>query len=156
MDEHTLFALGILHKIEMGELTDELPLSSEVIHKVVSRRALYVAVLLHDIAKGRGGDHSILGARVAEKLCPRLGLTAEETETVAWLVRWHLAMSYTAFKRDLEDDKTVRDFVSLVQSPERLRLLLVLTVADIGRSGRSAGTTGRPRCCANCTTVRRR
>ena len=135
VDEHTLFALGILHKIEMGELAGELPLSSEVIHKVVSRRALYVAVLLHDIAKGRGGDHSVLGARVAEKLCPRLGLTAEETETVAWLVRWHLAMSYTAFKRDLEDEKTVRDFVSLVQSPERLRLLLVLTVADIRAVG---------------------
>ena len=135
VDEHTLFALGILHKIEAGALADELPLSSEIIHKVVSRRALYVAVLLHDIAKGRGGDHSVLGARVAEKLCPRLGLTAEETETVAWLVRWHLAASYTAFKRDLEDEKTVRDFVSLVQSPERLRLLLVLTVADIRAVG---------------------
>ncbi|AWK86020.1 [protein-PII] uridylyltransferase [Azospirillum thermophilum] len=135
VDEHTLFALGILHKIEAGELKDELPLCSDVIHKVVSRRALYVALLLHDIAKGRGGDHSVLGARVAEKLCPRLGLTAEETETVAWLVRWHLAMSFTAFKRDLEDEKTVRDFVSLVQSPERLRLLLVLTVADIRAVG---------------------
>jgi [protein-PII] uridylyltransferase len=118
VDEHTLFALGILHKIAAGELVDELPLSSEVIHKVVSKRALYVAVLLHDIAKGRGGDHSVLGARVAEKLCPRLGLTAEETETVAWLVRWHLAMSH-----------------ALVQSPERLRLLLVLTVADIRAVG---------------------
>ncbi len=135
VDEHTLFALGILHKIEAGMLTEELPLSSEVIHKVVSRRALYVAMLLHDVAKGRGGDHSVLGARVAEKLCPRLGLTAEETETVAWLVRWHLAMTYTAFKRDLEDDKTVRDFVEIVQSPERLRLLLVLTVADIRAVG---------------------
>lgn len=135
VDEHTLFALGILHKIATGELKDELPLSSEVIHKVVSRRALHVALLLHDIAKGRGGDHSVLGARVAEKLCPRLGLSAEETETVAWLVRWHLAMSQVAFKRDLEDDKTVRDFVSLVQSPERLRLLLVLTVADIRAVG---------------------
>lgn len=135
VDEHTLFALGILHKIAAREHADELPLSTEVIHKVVSKRALYVAVLLHDIAKGRGGDHSVLGARVAEKLCPRLGLTAEETETVAWLVRWHLAMSHTAFKRDLEDDKTVRDFVALVQSPERLRLLLVLTVADIRAVG---------------------
>ncbi|MBP2298642.1 [protein-PII] uridylyltransferase [Azospirillum picis] len=135
VDEHTLFALGILHKIAAREHADELPLSTEVIHKVVSKRALYVAVLLHDIAKGRGGDHSVLGARVAEKLCPRLGLSAEETETVAWLVRWHLAMSHTAFKRDLEDDKTVRDFVALVQSPERLRLLLVLTVADIRAVG---------------------
>ncbi|WP_448191764.1 [protein-PII] uridylyltransferase [Azospirillum sp. sgz301742] len=135
VDEHTLFALGILHKIESGELKDELPLSSDIIHKVVSRRALYVAVLLHDIAKGRGGDHSVLGARVAEKLCPRLGLSAEETETVAWLVRWHLAMTFTAFKRDLEDEKTARDFVALVQSPERLRLLLVLSVADIRAVG---------------------
>ncbi|MGQ9366256.1 [protein-PII] uridylyltransferase [Azospirillum sp. ST 5-10] len=135
VDEHTLFAIGILHRIEAGELTGELPLSSEIIHKVVSRRALYVAMLLHDIAKGRGGDHSVLGARVAEKLCPRLGLSAEETETVAWLVRWHLAMSFTAFKRDLEDDKTVRDFASLVQSPERLRLLLVLTACDVRAVG---------------------
>jgi [protein-PII] uridylyltransferase len=135
VDEHTLFAIGILHRIEKGELEKELPLSTEVIHKVVSRRALYVSMLLHDIAKGRGGDHSVMGARVAEKLCPRLGLTAEETETVAWLVRWHLAMSYTSFKRDLEDDKTTRDFVDLVQSPERLRLLLCLTVADIRAVG---------------------
>ncbi|QQP89601.1 [protein-PII] uridylyltransferase [Skermanella sp. TT6] len=135
VDEHTLFALGILHDIESGGLRDELPLASEVVHKLVSRRALYVAMLLHDIAKGRGGDHSVLGAKVAEKLCPRLGLSAEETETVAWLVRWHLTMSDAAFKRDLEDDKTIRDFVELVQSPERLRLLLVLTTADIRAVG---------------------
>ncbi|UEM03748.1 [protein-PII] uridylyltransferase [Skermanella rosea] len=135
VDEHTLFALGILHDIESGGLRDELPLASEVIHKLVSRRALYVAMLLHDIAKGRGGDHSVLGAKVAEKLCPRLGLSAEETETVSWLVRWHLTMSDAAFKRDLEDDKTIRDFVELVQSPERLRLLLVLTTADIRAVG---------------------
>jgi [protein-PII] uridylyltransferase len=135
VDEHTLFALGILHDIESGALKDELPLASEVIHKLVSRRALYVAMMLHDIAKGRGGDHSVLGAKVAEKLCPRLGLSAEETETVVWLVRWHLNMSDAAFKRDLEDDKTIRDFVELVQSPERLRLLLVLTTADIRAVG---------------------
>jgi [protein-PII] uridylyltransferase len=135
VDEHTLFALGVLHQAESGVLKRELPVSTEVIQKVVSRRALYTSVLLHDIAKGRGGDHAVLGARVAEKLCPRLGLTAEETETVAWLVRWHLAMSQVAFKRDLEDEKTVRDFVALVQSPERLRLLFILTVADIRAVG---------------------
>ena len=70
-----------------------------------SRRVLYLAMLLHDIAKGRGGDHSVLGAEVAEKLGPRLGLTAEETETVAWLVRWHLLMSNTAFKLDIDDPR---------------------------------------------------
>jgi [protein-PII] uridylyltransferase len=131
VDEHTLFALGIMHRIEDGKLTADHPLSSSVIHKVQSRRALYVALLLHDIAKGRGGDHSQLGAEVARKLGPRLGLSAEETETVAWLVLHHLAMSNTAFKRDINDPKTIADFATFVQSPERLRLLLVLTVADI-------------------------
>jgi [protein-PII] uridylyltransferase len=106
-----------------------------VVHKVLSRRVLYLAVLLHDIAKGRGGDHSVLGEQVARELCPRLGLKDEETEAVAWLVRYHLLMSYAAFKRDIDDPKTVADFCALVQSPERLRLLLVLTVADIRAVG---------------------
>jgi [protein-PII] uridylyltransferase len=92
-------------------------------------------VLLHDIAKGRGGDHSILGAQVGEKLGPRLGFSAEETETVAWLIRWHLSMSNTAFKFDIDDPQTIRDFVERVQSPERLKLLFILTVADIRAVG---------------------
>ncbi|MGE4217976.1 MAG: [protein-PII] uridylyltransferase [Alphaproteobacteria bacterium] len=134
-DEHTIRAIGILNRIERGELAEDHPLASEIIHKALSRRALYASVLMHDIAKGRGGDHSELGEKVAMKLCPRLGLTPEETETVAWLVRFHLAMSHTAFKRDLSDYKTVADFVRLVQSPERLRLLLCLTVVDIRAVG---------------------
>jgi [protein-PII] uridylyltransferase len=135
VDEHTIFAIGILHRIENGELRNELPLSSDIVHKVQSRRALYLSVLLHDIAKGRGGDHSELGAEIALRLGPRVGLSEEETETVAWLVRYHLAMSSTAFKRDIHDPQTLRDFVALVQSPERLRLLLCLTVADIRAVG---------------------
>jgi [protein-PII] uridylyltransferase len=135
VDEHTLFAIGIVHKIETGELEDELPLASSIVHTIDSRRALYVAVLLHDIAKGRGGDHSELGAQVGERLGPRLGLTAEETETVAWLVRFHLLMSNTAFKRDIDDPQTIRDFAERVQSPERLKLLLILTAADIRAVG---------------------
>lgn len=135
VDEHTIQAIGLLPRIESGELADEHPLSTEVIQKVISRRVLYVAVLLHDIAKGRGGDHSVLGAEVAKELCPRLGLKPAETETVAWLVRYHLLMSNTAFKRDLADHKTILDFCELVKSPERLRLLLVLTVVDIRAVG---------------------
>ena len=135
VDEHSIRAIGILSGIETGQLAEDHPLANQIIHQVVSRRVLYLAVLLHDIAKGRGGDHSILGEKVALKLGPRLGLNPAETETVAWLVRWHLAMSATAFKRDISDPKTVRDFVSLVQSPERLRLLLILTVADIRAVG---------------------
>jgi len=135
VDEHTLQALGILHSIESGELTEEAPAASEVIHQISSRKALYVATFLHDIAKGRGGDHSQIGADVALKLGPRLGLTDEETETVSWLVRHHLAFTRVAFKRDIDDSKTIQDFVALVQSPERLRLLLCLTVADIRAVG---------------------
>ncbi|MSO64328.1 MAG: [protein-PII] uridylyltransferase [Alphaproteobacteria bacterium] len=135
VDEHTIRAIGILSRIENGALKDDHPLATEIVHQVLSRRVLYLAVLLHDIAKGRGGDHSTIGSEVADSLCPRLGLSAEETEAVAWLVRHHLAMSHTAFKRDIHDPKTIADFKELVQSPERLRLLLVLTVADIRAVG---------------------
>ena len=92
---------------------------------------LYVAVLLHDIAKGRGGDHSELGAELALEVGPALGLSAEETEMVSWLVLHHLMLSQTAFKRDIDDPKTILDLAETIQSPERLRLLLVLTVADM-------------------------
>ncbi|GAA4765606.1 [protein-PII] uridylyltransferase [Stakelama sediminis] len=135
VDEHTIRAIGLLSRIERGELKEDHPLASGLFDKIVQRRALYVAVLLHDIAKGRGGDHSVLGAEVAERLCPRLGLTAAETETVAWLVRYHLLMSATAFKRDLADFKTILDFAEQVQSPQRLMMLLVLTIVDIRAVG---------------------
>lgn len=135
VDEHTIRAIGILSQIESGLLIEDHPLSHKILPKVLSRNVLYCAVLIHDIAKGRGGDHSILGAEVAEKLCPRLGLSASETETVAWLVRYHLAFSNFAFKRDISDPKTVEDFAEIVQSPERLRLLLILTVVDIRAVG---------------------
>ena len=135
VDEHSIRAIGLLARIEKGELKTDHPLATAVLGQLVSRRVLYAAVLLHDIAKGRGGDHSVLGALVAERLCPRLGMTAAETETVAWLVRHHLLMSATAFKRDLADFKTILDFTQVVQSPERLRLLLALTVVDIRAVG---------------------
>jgi [protein-PII] uridylyltransferase len=135
-DEHTIRAIGILNRIDQGLLTDEHPVATRAMRQLAeSRRVLYVAVLLHDIAKGRGGDHSVLGEKVAHKVCPRFGLTPEETETVGWLVLHHLAMSKTATKRDLDDPKTVQDFVDLVRSPERLRLLLCLTVVDIKAVG---------------------
>ncbi|MTI10292.1 [protein-PII] uridylyltransferase [Curvivirga aplysinae] len=134
-DEHTIRAIGIMNMIEQGELVDDHPVASKIFDKVISKDALYVAVLLHDIAKGRGGDHSVLGAEVAKEVCPRLGLNEEQTQTVIWLVREHLLMSNTAFKRDLDDPKTIEDFASKVQSLERLRLLLCLTVVDIRAVG---------------------
>jgi [protein-PII] uridylyltransferase len=135
VDEHSIRAIGLLAEIERGDHKEDHPLSTAIVRQIVSRRVLFVAVLLHDIAKGRGSDHSILGAEVALNLCPRLGLNDAETETVAWLVRHHLLMSATAFKRDLSDFKTILDFAQTVTSAERLRLLLVLTVVDIRAVG---------------------
>ncbi len=131
VDEHTIQVIGILHQIESGGLIKTAPVATAVMPEIESRRALFVAALLHDIAKGRDGDHSELGAELALEICPRLGLTPEETETVSWLVRHHLLMSKIAFRYDLNDPKTIDDFTAIVQSPERLKLLLVLTVADI-------------------------
>ena len=135
VDEHSIRAIGLVSRIERGELGDDHPIVTAILRQTSMRRVLYAAVLLHDIAKGRGGDHSILGAEIALKLCPRFGMSAAETETVAWLVRHHLLMSATAFKRDLSDFKTILDFAEVVQSPERLRLLLALTVVDIRAVG---------------------
>ncbi|WP_337996411.1 [protein-PII] uridylyltransferase [Oleispirillum naphthae] len=130
-DEHTIRTVGILHDIELGRYAADMPTATELFPLVQSRRALYVAMLLHDIAKGSGEDHSVAGARIALTLGPRFGLSEEETETVSWLVRNHLIMSMVAFKRDLDDPKTIADFAAQVQSPERLRQLHVLTCADI-------------------------
>ncbi len=135
VDEHLIRAVGNVAAIERGEHKKDHPLSTEIIKRIKSREALYCAILLHDIAKGLPGDHSDVGAAIAESLCPRLGLSANDTASVSWLVRNHLIMSDVAQKRDIADPKTVRDFVEAVQSPEMLRLLLVLTVADIRAVG---------------------
>ena len=131
VDEHTIEAIRVLNTLERGELMQVAPIASGVVNNLQSHRALYVALLMHDIAKGRGGDHSEIGADLALAEGPVLGLTAEETETVSWLVLHHLLLSHTAFKRDIDDPKTILDLAEVIQSPERLRLLLVLTVADM-------------------------
>jgi [protein-PII] uridylyltransferase len=135
VDEHTIRAIGLLSQIERGLLAADHPRATREFPKLDSRRALYVAVLLHDIAKGRSGDHSVLGAEVAHQLCPRFGLDGRETDLVAWLVLQHLLMSRTAQKRDLTDPKTIEDFVAEVQSLERLRHLAILTAVDIRAVG---------------------
>ncbi len=131
VDEHLIRAVGYVAAIERGERASAHPLSTEIIKRIGSRATLYCAILLHDIAKGLPGDHSEVGATIAASLCPRLGLSETETASVVWLVRYHLVMSDTAQRRDIADPVTVRNFVDAVQSPEMLRLLLVLTVADI-------------------------
>jgi [protein-PII] uridylyltransferase len=135
VDEHLIRAVGHLSNIERGKLSDDHPLVSAIFPTITSRRLLYVAVFLHDIAKGRKEDHSVAGERIARELCPRFGLSASETETVSWLIRHHLLMSETAQMRDLNDFKTILDFCAVVQSLERLKLLIILTVADIRAVG---------------------
>ncbi len=131
VDEHTIQTISNLSKIERGKLKAELPVASTIAEKGFNRRVLYIALLLHDIGKGSGRPHSEVGAEIARSLCPRLGLDAEETELVEWLVLNHLLMSDTAQKRDLSEPRTVRDFALVVKTPSRLRLLTVLTVCDI-------------------------
>jgi len=135
VDEHLIRSIGNLAEIERGEAADAHPLASEIFPGIKDRVVLYVALFLHDIAKGRPEDHSIAGAKLARRLGPRLGLTAAQTETVAWLVEHHLVMSMTAQSRDLNDRKTVLDFAAVVQSLERMKMLLILTVADIKAVG---------------------
>ena len=131
VDEHIIQTISTLAQIEREELTEELPVASGILKEGVNRKVLYVALLMHDIGKGRPEDHSILGAQIARRVAPRLGLTHDETETVEWLVRYHLLMSDMAQKRDIGDPRTVRDFAKAVKTKKRLDLLCVLTVCDI-------------------------
>lgn len=131
VDEHIIQCIAHLARIEKNQLEEELPIASSILKHGVNRKVLFVALLLHDIGKGRPEDHSILGAKMARKIAPRLGLKPGEVDTVEWLVRYHLLMSDMAQKRDISDPRTVRDFAKAVQTVKRLDLLCVLTVCDI-------------------------
>jgi [protein-PII] uridylyltransferase len=131
VDEHIIQTISVLAQIERGELVEELPVASGILKAGVNRRVIFIALLLHDIGKGRPEDHSIIGAQLARRICPRLGLDPDECETVEWLVRYHLLMSDMAQKRDIGDPRTVRDFAKAVKTRKRLDLLTVLTVCDI-------------------------
>lgn len=130
-DEHTINAVDMLHRIENGELAGDAPLATELAQHLPARRALFTAMLFHDMAKGTGGGHAAKGAAIVRRMGPKMGLSDAETETAAWLVEQHLLMTMTAFKRDLSDPKTLADFCAVVQSPERLKLLTIMTAADI-------------------------
>ena len=135
VDEHLIRAVGILSAIERNLIGQDHPLSVRLLPDIEDREALYIAVLIHDIAKGRREDHSVAGAKVARSLCPRLGFSKQRTELVEWLVLEHLTMSMTAQSRDLSDRKTIETFAAIVQSAERLKYLLILTVCDIRAVG---------------------
>ena len=135
VDEHTLRAVGVIADIAAGRLGDDHPLAVSVMPLIADREALFLAMLLHDTGKGGVGGQEIAGARSARQACERLGLPRERIELIAWLVEHHLVMSDFAQKRDVSDPSTIAAFAQIVENPERLRLLLVLTVADIRAVG---------------------
>jgi [protein-PII] uridylyltransferase len=135
VDEHTLRAVGVIADIAANRYAEENPLATAVMPLIVDKEALYLAMLLHDTGKGGAGGQEKAGARAARSACERLGLERAKIELVAWIVEHHLVMSDTAQKRDISDPRTVTDFAKIVETPERLRLLLVLTVADIRAVG---------------------
>ena len=132
VDEHLLRCVGFLQDIERGG-NEEFTVASDLMRKIrpEHRAVIYITTLLHDIAKGRPEDHSIAGAKVARRLCPRLGFNTADTELVAWLIEQHLTMSTVAQSRDLSDRKTIENFAAVVQSVEQMKLLTILTTADI-------------------------
>ncbi|MEO8927097.1 MAG: [protein-PII] uridylyltransferase [Caulobacteraceae bacterium] len=135
VDEHTLRAVGVINDLAAGRLIEDHPFSSGVMPLIDDPEVLFLAMLLHDTGKGGVGGQEAAGARTARQACERLGLEARRIDLVAWLVEHHLMMSDYAQKRDIADPATVAAFAAVVQNPERLRLLLVLTVADIRAVG---------------------
>jgi [protein-PII] uridylyltransferase len=131
VDQHTLFLVGNLRSFASEKRRGELPFCNDIFMLIPKPSLLYVAALMHDIAKGMGGDHSVIGEEIAIDFCKQHGLTRHETDLVAWLVRYHLIMSMTAQKKDLTDPKVIHEFATLVGTLERLNYLYLLTVADI-------------------------
>ncbi|EJF90343.1 [protein-PII] uridylyltransferase [Bartonella tamiae] len=137
VDEHLLRCISFLSEIDRGEVYDDHPIASSILPTFKKERTvLYCALFLHDIAKGRPESHSIVGARIARKLCPRFGLSRRDTETVAWLIENHLIMNRIAQSRDLNDRKTIEDFAKIVQTMDQLKLLFILTICDIKGVGK--------------------
>jgi [protein-PII] uridylyltransferase len=135
VDEHTLRAVGVIADVAAGRFAEEHPLSTAIFPLIEDREALFLAMLLHDTGKGGVGGQEKAGARAARQACERMGLERSKIELIAWIVEHHLVMSDFAQKRDVADPATVAAFAAVVENPERLRLLLVLTVADIRAVG---------------------
>lgn len=131
VDEHTLTVLRNVRRFSVPEFVHEFPLCSTIFEQIPNPEPLYIAALFHDIAKGRGGDHSELGASDAADFCNRHQMCTEDTETVIWLVRHHLLMSTTAQRKDLSDPEVINKFALKMATQSRLNFLYLLTVADI-------------------------
>ncbi len=131
VDEHTLMVLRFVRRLSTTDHADEVPEATELFTTLRKPKLLYLAALFHDIGKGRGGDHSELGAVDAEAFCQQHGLEARDTELVAWLVKSHLKMSMVAQRKDITDPDVIEAFARDVESVERLTYLYLLTISDI-------------------------
>ncbi len=131
VDEHTLNVIENIRRYSKPKLKHESPECHDVFAKIRKPQVLYIAALFHDIGKGQGGDHSLIGGEIANRYCKLIGLDPEDTQTISWLVRNHLVMSNTAQKLDLADPTVIRDFSTKMQSQKNLDLLFLLTNADI-------------------------
>jgi [protein-PII] uridylyltransferase len=131
VDAHTLFVVSNLRRLAMPKFNDEFPVLSQIMQSLPRQEIAYLAALFHDIAKGRGGDHSELGAVDAEAFCLEQGLGRYEARLVAWLVKNHLILSITAQKKDISDPDIIHDFARRVGDQAHLDYLYVLTVADV-------------------------
>lgn len=131
VDEHTLFVVSNLRRFALQRFDTEFPSCSRIMQSLEKPEIAYLAGLFHDIAKGRGGDHSTLGALDAEAFCLEHGMSAYDARTVAWLVRQHLVLSMTAQKKDIGDPDVINEFAKLVGDQRHLDYLYILTVADV-------------------------
>lgn len=131
VDEHILTVMQKLCELLEDDRDDDPPLARHIMQHLDSPELLYIAALFHDIAKGRQGDHSQLGAEHARDFCHTHGLSSTDTDLVCWLVREHLLMSMTAQRRDINDPSVVYEFAKVAASQQRLDMLYVLTVCDI-------------------------
>lgn len=131
VDEHTLILLRNLRRLTVPAYTHEYPLCSRLLEEFTHPEVLYLAALFHDIAKGRGGDHSILGEKEARSFCELHQLNERDTKLITWLVLHHLKMSFVAQKQDIYDPEVIRQFAEFVGNKRYLSALYLLTVADI-------------------------
>jgi [protein-PII] uridylyltransferase len=130
VDQHSLRAIKEFERLKAGEFKDSLPLLTQLARELDKTEVLLLGILFHDIGKGRGGNHSQIGTRIVRKIARRLRLNVDDSVQVGFLVRTHLILSHTAYRRDIEDEKQVIDFALSVGSIGNLKMLYLLTYAD--------------------------
>jgi [protein-PII] uridylyltransferase len=145
VDVHSIAAVDRLRAVLRGDQAEELPLATQLASEAPSRVALFVGVLLHDVGKGRGRDHSVIGAELAKPAALRLGLSEEDAAHVEWLVRDHLRLYHWAMRRDTSDPATLREIVDAIGTLDRLRDLFLLTVVDLGTTSPTALSSWKAR-----------